>query len=239
MAALKKILVTAVLTAALGGPLHAASGGAPRLVPLGSVVILETGVVLDREIPAPPGMLMACKGRCYVESPGMLLSTADGTVFAIREENDRHSVAIQKGSLDFTLSDGAKPLEFRTPFDTVKASPYLVPAGNEAVVRGTLQVTENKATLSVSQGSLQIANPKRHENLLHAGNAVNMPQPTPKSPYTAGSGKTSTDMRETLSGWVIGAASLGIIGASIGALASGGDGGGGGGDDGDEVSKFQ
>ena len=230
----KNVLALVVLTALLSRPLYAGPWNSPRLVPSGSVKILETGAEMDREIPAPSGVLMACRGQCYVESAGMQILGADGTIFAVQEEDERFCVLVQKGSLDFALSAEAKPLELRTPFDTLSAKPYLLPAGREALIRGNLQVTDDKEVLTVAQGSLQLTNSTRQEILLHTGNALTMTQ----SPYTAGSSRKSRDMRDTLTGWAVGAASLGIIGASIAALSSGG-GGGGGGEDGDEVSKHE
>lgn len=216
---LRKILVLTVAAALLCQPVFALSGDSLRLVPRGSVKILETGVEVDQEMPAPAGMLMACKGQCYIEAGGMRLVGADGTVFALQETVDGYSVMIREGSLDFALSADSGPLEFKTPFDDLHASPYSLPASSDAVIRGNLRVTEEYAVLTLAQGSLELTN-SRGQTLLHAGNAITMAQ------YSAGSGSGSDAGKGSLTGWVVGAAALGVIGASIAALSSDdGDGG--------------
>jgi ferric-dicitrate binding protein FerR (iron transport regulator) len=166
---------------------------------------------------------MACTGQCYIETDGMQLLGADGTVFAVQEDEERFSVMIQKGSVDFALSAEAKPVEFKTPFDTLTASPYSVPAGSESVVRGNLSIMDEKAVLTLAQGSLEVTN-ARGQALLHSGSAITLAQ------YSAGgSSDDSSSTGEDITGIFVGAATLGIIGATIAALASGG---GGGGDDG-------
>lgn len=229
MVRLRKIMVALVVAGLLGQPFCAVAGTGPRLVPHGSVKILETGVELDREIPVPAGMLMACKGQCYIEAGGMQLMGADGTVFAVHEEAERVFIMLQEGSLDFALRADAKPLEFKTPFDTLNAKPYSVPASDDAVIRGNLRVNEDSAVLTMAQGSLELTNSKG-QTLLHAGNALTFAQ----SPYTAGSNHASSDTGSSLTGWMVGAGALAIIGATIAALSSSNGGSGGG--DGDEVS---
>ena len=221
MFSLRKILVVPVAVALLCQPVFAISGDTPRLVPTGSVKILETGVEVDREMPAPAGMLMACKGQCYIEAGGMRLMGADGTVFALQETAEGHSVMLREGSLDFALSADSGPVDFKTPFDDLHAKPYSLPVGGDAVIRGNLRVTEENAVLTLAQGSLALANSKG-QTLLHAGNALTLAQ------YSAGSGSGSSAKKGSLTGWVVGAAALGVIGASIAALSSGS------GDDGDD-----
>jgi len=229
MVRLRKVIVALVVAGLLGQPLCAVAGTVSRLVPHGSVKILETGVELDREIPIPAGMLMACKGQCYIEAGGMQLMGADGTVFAVHEEAERVFIMLQEGSLDFALRAEAKPVEFKTPFDTLNAKPYSVPASDDAVIRGNLRVSEDSAVLTMAQGSLELTNSKG-QTLLHAGSALTFAQ----SPYTAGSNHASSGTRNSMTGWVVGAGALGIIGASIAVLSS--SNGDDGDDDGDEVS---
>lgn len=210
---LRKILVLTVAAALLCQPVFALSGDSPRLVPGGSVKILETGVEVDQEMPAPAGMLMACKGLCYIEAGGMRLAGADGTVFALQETADGYSVMVREGSLDFALSADSGPIEFKTPFDDLHASPYSLPASSDAVIRGNLRVTEENAVLTLAQGSLELTN-SRGQTILHAGNAITLAQ------YSAGSGSGSSESEGSLTGWVVGAAALGVIGASIAVLSS-------------------
>ncbi len=225
---LHKLFALLAVYGLLCQPLFAGIGGAPRLIPQDSITLLDSGVEVDQEIPAPAGALMACKGQCYIESEGMQLMGADGTVFAVQENADLFSVMVREGSVDFALKADARPVEFKTPFDTLTASPYTVPVGNEAVIRGNLSVTREKAVLTLAQGALNVSSPNG-EVLLHSGNAMTLAQ------YSAGSSSEDSSLSgEDMTGIVVGAAALGIIGVAIAALSSGG--GGGGDDDSKDVS---
>lgn len=225
MFTLREVGVSLLAAALFCLPLNAQAGAGPRLVPKGTVTLLESGTSVDQEIPAPAGMLMACKGQCYVEAGGMRLMGADGTVFGVRETPELFSVMVREGSVDFALSADAKPMELNTPFDTLTARPYAVPASEEGVITGNLSVTDERAVLTLAQGSLELTN-SQGQTLLHAGSALTLVQ----SPYKAGSEQKSFDMRNTISGWVVGVGALAIMGASVAALSGGGGDDGGGGD---------
>lgn len=147
----------------------------PLLVPQGSVKLLASGTVVDKEMPAPAGALMACNGQCYIEANGLQLMGSDKTVFAVHEENDKFSVMVQEGNVEFALSADAKPVEFKTPFDSVDAKPYMVPTASDSVVRGNLKVTKERAVLTLTQGTLELTN-SDGQKLIHAGNTLVMAQ---------------------------------------------------------------
>jgi hypothetical protein len=169
----RKISLFLAAALLLAQPLFA--GSAPLLVPQGSVKLLASGTVVDKEMPAPAGTLMACNGQCYIEANGLQLMGSDKTVFAVHEENDKFIVMVQEGNVEFALSANAKPVEFKTPFDNVDAKPHMVPTSADAVVRGNLQVTKERAVLSLSQGSLELTN-SEGQKLIHAGNTLVMAQ---------------------------------------------------------------
>lgn len=223
------LLTTALLVAQ---PLLAA----PRLFPQGSVKMLDSGIVVDQEMPAPAGMLMACTGQCYIEANGLQLMGSDKTVFAVHEEAERFSVLVREGSVDFALRADAKPVEFKTPFDNLSAKPYLVPASTGSVVRGTLRVDGDKAVLSMTEGSLELANADG-QKLIHAGNAIILAQATTTGTGAAGTGTTgaaTTGATLTTTQIVAGAVAVGAVAA--GAVAIGSSGGSDG--DSDEASPF-
>jgi len=211
MSKFQKISVLLATAMLLAQPLFAGSSAAPRLIPQGSVKFLDSGAVVDKEIPAPAGMLMACNGQCYVEGNGLQLMGADKTVFAVHENADNFSVMVQKGSVDFALGANAKPVEFKTPFDTIDAKPYLLPAGTDSVVRGNLQVNDDKAILTLTQGSLELTN-SEGQKLIHAGNALVLAQ------ATTGAGAGSSAVVQT--GGVGGVVGTGAV-AGIGAAGTG------------------
>lgn len=217
------ILVTATL---LGQPLFA--GSAPRLVPQGSVKKLDSGVVMDQEMPVPAGSLMACNGQCYVEANGLQLMGADKTVFAVQENAERYSVMVQKGSLDFALGANAKPVEFKTPFDTLDVKPYAVQTGSDAVVRGNLQVTDDRALLTLTQGSLELTGADG-QKLIHAGNTLVLAQAN-----TEGGAASKAMSQISTTTIVAGGLAVGAVTAGAIAIASDHDHD----DDDDDVSPF-
>lgn len=207
-------------------PLTASCGAAPRLIPHGSVTLLDSGTVVDKEIPAPAGMLMACKGKCYIEGHGVQLMGADKTVFAVHEDGALFNVMVQQGSLDFALTANATPLRFQTPFDALTARPHLIPVSSESVVRGTLQVTEHRAVLSMTQGSLELTT-SQGQQLVQAGNALVLTQAVVGSETNATGPATTFSTTKVVAGVV----AVGAVAAGAIALGSGSDG-----SDGDEVS---
>lgn len=200
----------------------------PRLVPQGSVKMLDSGAVVDKEMPAPAGMLMACSGQCYIEANGMQLMGSDKTVFAVHEESDRYSVMVQEGTVDFALSAATKPVEFTTPFDSINAKPYMLPASSDSVARGTLQVTKERAVLTMTQGSLELTN-SNGQKLIHAGNSIVLAQATVGGGAAAA---TTTGASFSAAGAAVAGGGAAIIGGAVADTESNKD------DDDDEVSPF-
>ena len=235
---MRKFFASLIMVMLIVQPLSAAAQSAPRLIPKGTVTLLESGIVVDKEIPAPPGMLMACTGQCLIEADGLQLSGADKTVFALHEESTRFSVVVKEGNVDFSMHSGAKSLVFKTPFhDAQGPNPYLIPASPDQVFRGSLQVTKDKAILTMTKGSLKLVS-TGEQKLIHAGNAIILAQYSPPKDRIS-TFDTNAHVSKAEDGWTgiaVGAATVGILGATIAALAGGGGGGGGGGGDTKEVS---
>jgi hypothetical protein len=188
----------------------------PQLIPHGSVKLLDSGAIVDQQMPVPAGMLMACSGQCYIEASGMQLMGSDKTVFAVHEESDRFSIMVQQGTVDFALKAETKPIEFTTPFDSISAKPYMVPASSDSVARGTLQVTENRAVLTMTQGSLELTNSDGHK-LIHAGNSIVLAQATVEGGAAGAAGTTAGTAGATFStaGLIVGGTAAAIIGGAV------------------------
>jgi hypothetical protein len=209
-------------------PLPAGAGSAPRLIPQKPVTLLATGLVVDKEIPAPSGMLLACSGECIVEADGLQLVGADKTVFALEEGNTRFLVTVMEGKLDFSLHADAKRLAFKTPFqDPADSNTYLVPASSDDVFRGSLLIDSqnDKAILDMTQGSLKLV-AIDGQKVVHAGNAIFLPTHSPAGSLTLASGSSGSGAEFSGAGLAVGAGALGILAATGMALAGGGGGGG-------------
>lgn len=214
-------------------PLLASAGAPPRLIPKNSVTLLATGLVVDKEIPAPSGMLMACEGECVIEADGLQLVGADKTVFSLEEGSTRYLVTITKGELGFALRADAKAIAFKTPFqDPGDQSSYLVPASSDEVFKGTLRIDEQKqnAILAMDKGTLKVV-AIDGQKLAHAGSAIFLPRHPQPGESGLGFGSAHREAQAAFSGTglAVGAGALGILAATGLALAGGGGGGGGGG----------
>jgi hypothetical protein len=212
-------------------PLLAVAGSSPMLIPTNPVTLLATGLVVDKEIPAPSGMLMACTGECVVEADGLQLIGADKTVFSLEEGSTRYLVTIMDGELDFALRSDAKPLAIKTPFqDPADTNRYLIPASSDEVLRGTLQIDNQKgdAILAMRKGSLKLV-AIDGQKLVHAGNAIFLPRHPAPGENSLSFASASHEAETSFSGLAVGAGALAILAVTGMALAGGGGGGGGGG----------
>jgi len=151
------------------------AGPTPRLIPQGSVKLVKGGVVVDSEMPVPQGMLMACSGKCMVEAQGLLLVGSDKSVFAIKEEPSDWSILVKKGTINFSLRTDTKPVIFQTPFEGISAQPLIIPTSTNPIIRGTLNVTEDNAVLSLNQGALHVAYAGK-ESVVRAGENIVLAQ---------------------------------------------------------------
>ncbi len=227
----KQLLALLIPSLLILHPLLAAAGSSPMLIPKNPVTLLATGVVVDKEIPAPSGMLMACTGECVIEADGLQLVGADKTVFSLEEGSTRYLVTVMEGELGFALRSEAKPLAFKTPFqDPADTNCYLIPASSDEVFKGTLQIDNEKgdAILAMRKGDLKLV-AINGQQVVRAGNAIFLP----RLPGGGENGLTFASAPRggdtSLGGLAVGAGVLAVLAATGVALAGGGGGGGGGG----------
>ena len=207
---LRTMFITLALSLIVSQPLLAG----PLLSPAGSVKLIESGVVVDKQMPAPSGMFMACDGQCFIETNGIILTGADQTIFAVIEEADEFRVMVRKGDVDFSLRADAKPVSFQTTHDSLTTKPFLLPASTDAVVRGTLRVDDSKAVLSITQGSLEVVNNDGRQ-LIHAGNALVMAQAVTSGETTPSAQTPAPGSGIATGAVIIGAGGATAIGAAI------------------------
>ena len=214
-------------------PLLAVAGSTPMLIPKNTVTLLATGLVVDKEIPAPSAMLMECSGECVIEADGLQLVGADKTVFSLEEGSTRYLVTIMEGELGFALRSDAKPLAFKTPFhNPADTNSYLIPASSDEVFKGTIQIDNrnNNAILSMRKGSLKLV-AINGQQVVRAGNAIFLPRLPPTGESALSFASLPRDSGASFGGLALGAGVLAILAITGMALGSGGGGGGGGGVD--------
>lgn len=211
--------IAPVLATLLASPLMAGSSSPPRLIPEGTVMLVNKGAILDREVPVPDGMLMTGNGRCLIEGDGMQIAGDDKTVFAFRDEIDRSCVTVMQGVIEFALRTDSKLAEFKLPFDTVQARPV---AGSDGVVSGALDVTPDKAVLTMTRGALEISKAGERK-IVPPGGSIDLGR------FTFGEGSAGPSGEPTGIGMGYAAGFAAVSGLTAGALAlsAGSDGSGG------------
>jgi len=230
---IQQLLASLVSAMLIMQPLLAEAGSAPRLITTNSVTLVDSGLVVDKEMPVPSGKLMACTGECIIEADGLQLIGADRTVFSFEEGSTRFLVTIIEGRLDFVMRADAKPLAFRTPFqDPEDSNTYLVPASSDEVFKGSLLINskKDKAILSMTKGSLKLV-AIDGQKVVRAGNAIFLPnhhQPAEGRALSLAYGSGSSGAEFSGTALAVGAGALAILGIAGMALAGGGGGGGGG-----------
>ena len=229
VATLRLCWIAPVLATLLASPLMAGSSSPPRLIPEGTVMLVNNGAILDREVPVPDGMLMAGNGRCLIEGDGMQIVGDDKAVFAFRDEIDRSRVTVMQGVIEFALRTDAKPAEFKLPFDTVQARPA---AGSDGVVSGTLDVTPDKAVLTMARGALEISKAGERK-VVPPGGSIDLARLTFDEDSLAAQGEPAGIGMGFAAGFTA------VSGLTAGALAlSAGSDGSGGKDSGQAVSPY-
>jgi hypothetical protein len=159
MKAIGKSLITVLVTLLMFQPVLSWAGQGARVIPQGKVSILADGKEVGQfqsEMPLPEGSLMVCKGSCLVQTQNIQLVAQDLAVFALSEGKARWDLIVKSGQVDFAMKNGAKPISFHTPYDSIQADRAIVPATNAAMVRGSLAVNETEAVLAIHEGTLQV-----------------------------------------------------------------------------------
>lgn len=226
---LKQILAFLIPVMLIMHPLLGVAGSTPMLIPKNSVTLLASGLVVDKEMPAPSGMLMACTGECVVEADGLQLIGADKTVFSLEEGSTRYLVTIMEGELGFALRPEAKPLAFKTPFqDPADTNCYLIPASSDDVFKGTLKIDNERgnAILAMRKGDLKLV-AINGQQVVRAGNAIFLPRLPATGEYGLAYASAPRGADASFSALAVGAGALAILTVTGMALAGGGGGGGG------------
>lgn len=233
MKGIPKMCIVALAALLAASPLPVMAGNSVRIIPAGSVRIMDNGKEVNSfksEMPMPQGLMMAVNGKCIVQSQSLQLLAQDQAVFSLSEGESRYDLTVKSGRVDFAMRSEAKPVSFHTPHDLIRSEQAVVPAGDKGVVRGFITVSDKGTELSVQEGALQVVSsdgtqwvqPGRSIVLARAGMEGNTPMTgaqVPAKPALApGAGGGALTTTSMVAG---GAAALAILGAGAGFAASG------------------
>lgn len=214
----KESVVVVVAALFLLQPVLAMAASPARVIPAGKVSVLSDGKEVSQfrsEMPLPQGSMLACDGKCLVQTQGLQLVARDKAIFALSEAQSKWDLAVKSGSIDFAISANAKRLAFHTARDLIEVQEAIIPASSDGLVRGTIAVTENQTQLTVHQGALRVAG-LDGEQLIQSGQFITLAQanmaPNPPPPKEGGNpspGGLSTGAK-------IGIAAVGLAGLGVG-----------------------
>ncbi len=190
-------------------PVLSLAGTGARVIPHGKVSLLQEGQAASQfqsEMPLPEGMLMLCNGNCVVQTLNLQLVARDQTVFALTEGKGCWDLTVKTGQLDFAITPEAKPISFHTPHDSLQTNGAIMSASGEAMVRGSLLVTEKESTLTMHEGTLQVMGA---DGALFAepGQGLRLARTAPKAVATT----VKTGSAGGYSAWTYASLALGVV----------------------------
>jgi hypothetical protein len=216
MKSISRMLI-AILTALLVvQPLISWAGAGAHIIPQGQVSLLADGKEVNQfksEMPLPEGTMMLCNGKCLVQTQNIQLVAQDQAVFALTENAGRWDLIVKSGQVDFAMQNGAKPMAFHTPHDTIQAERAILPASSAALVRGSIMVTEKETAMTVREGALQVMG-RDGVQLVQPGQSIRLAQ-SQMTPPPPAKEKEEKDRKKAAAVWWGGSEAAWIAGGLL------------------------
>jgi hypothetical protein len=240
MKGISKTLIAILATLMVVQPVLSWGGGSAHVIPEGNVSLLADGKEVNNfrsEMPLSEGTMMLCNGKCLVQTQNIQLVAQDQAVFALTESAGRWDLTVKSGQVDFGMRNGAKPMAFHTPHDTIQAERAILPASSAAMVRGSIMVTEKETAMTVQEGALQVMS-QDGTQLVQPGQTLRLAQAqmTPAQAQTKKQQDEENDRRKAgalwwggSTAWTVGALLVGFAAIITPAVVIGSGGAAGGG----------
>lgn len=157
----KTLLQAAVLAALLSfGSVQVgfAAGGS---IGHGNLSVYKDGELISKltgQNPIEDGSLLVCDGRCMIKSEGISLVAGDNAKVAVTNEKDTFKLYVKEGKVDYIISSNVRTISFYTPQGTYTVAEVIFNAGNQSVVKGTVEVdSTGKTEITVTEGRMVFA----------------------------------------------------------------------------------
>jgi hypothetical protein len=128
--------------------------------------------VLKESAPLPEGALLKPEGDCGVRLSYMSLVGKKGSAFAVRQDGPGVELGVESGMVYFAATSAAKKTVFKTPAGLVVVQQMIVKAAADGVLKGFVQVDEDKTTLGVLKGGDMVVSTVEGERVIHAGEQI-------------------------------------------------------------------
>ncbi len=127
------------------GNAFAAPSGA---VAQGNISVYKGGKLADKltgQNPVEEEALLVCNTKCMIKAPGISLVGADGANLAIKNEQEQFNLLVNKGRVDFVITDSINRVAFYTPDGQYTVADIMFNASTNTPVRGYMQVADDGA----------------------------------------------------------------------------------------------
>ena len=208
-----------------------AGAGSARIIPTGTVSIIEDGQVVgqfSQEAPLPEGVLLRCEDKCAIKLDDTYMVVDAGTEFSVTPTANSTGLFVKTGTVYYSINESSNPLQIDTPNHEATTGDLTM---TDDELRGYVRVAGNETEIGVIGGGTMMLVTASGEMAVTSGNAVTIASIGEGSAGAAG-GDTGGLTRNQKIG--IGVASAVVLTAGIIAFASGGGGGGSGGGGGDD-----
>ena len=175
------------------------AGTKGRIIPDGTVSLQKNGTVakFNEQTVLDENALIACDGNCMVKLQGVSLVALNQSKFAVKESSELLNLYVEKGRVNFVVSDASQMFAFYTPDHRfVKTEGFIAPASTDNSVKGFINTTDKAVEIGMERGSM-IVQTDEGSQTVNAGQSILLAQadvpsnnstPAPVNEVNAGDG---------------------------------------------------
>ncbi len=149
-----------------------AGAGSARIIPTGTVSIIEDGQVVgqfSQETPLPEGALLRCEDKCAVKLNDTYMMVDAGTEFSITPAADSTGLFVKTGTVYYSINESSNPLQIDTPNGEATTGDLTM---TDDELRGYVRVSGNETEIGVIGGGTMMMETASGEMAVTSGNAV-------------------------------------------------------------------
>jgi hypothetical protein len=209
----KTFLKVIALTAALSLGAVSVGFAAGGSIGHGDISVFKNGQLsakLSGQNPVEDGALLVCDGKCMFKSEGISIIATDKSQVAVTNEEDTFKLYVKEGTVDYVISSNARKIAFYTPQGTYTVAEVVFNASTDSVVKGSVSVAADGQTeISVTEGKMVFA----------TADGVKTVDANNKIVLAVAPAAVAGDAEATAGMVIFGAASLGVVGGVVAAIA--------------------
>jgi hypothetical protein len=223
-----KVLVV-LLSLAMTTAGFSAGAGSARIIPTGTVSIIEDGQVVgqfSQEAPLPEGSLLRCEDKCSIKMDDTYMVVDPGTEFSVTPAANSTGLYVKTGAVYYAINESSNPIQMTTPSGDATTGDLTM---TDSELRGYVRVSGNETEIGVIGGGTMMVETTSGEMAVTPGNAVTIAAIGSTTPGAAAGDTGGGLTRNQKIGIGVAATAVLIAGGIALASSGGGSGGGGGG----------